>query len=195
MAAASDDKRNEGDSTCHDELPVHSSIRLEPFQMADCESLLGWCTDREFLFQLAPDWSYPLSRAQLKEYFQRNLRHATLFAPRRVVLSSTGEHIGHIEISLINSEKMNGCFAHILIGPENLRGKGYGKQIVREGIIEARDRLLLHTLELNVFIFNQPAIGCYLACGFDIVRQIQTSTYRRDGLPVPSYRMQLDLTR
>ena len=179
----------------HREENAQCEIRLEPFRMTDCDALLGWVKDREFLFQLAPDWSYPLSRGRLEEYFKRNLREATLFAPRRVVLKSTGEHIGHLEISLISSEKMNGCFAHILIGPEELRGKGYGKQAVLEGIAEARDRLLFHDLELNVFIFNQPAIRCYLACGFDIVRQIQTSSYRRDGLPVPSYRMQLDLSR
>jgi RimJ/RimL family protein N-acetyltransferase len=56
----------------------------------------------------------------------------------------------------------------VLVGPEYLRGKGYGSAMVYEVARIAFEEEHLHRLELIVFDFNHAAIKCYKNIGFSI---------------------------
>lgn len=54
----------------------------------------------------------------------------------------------------------------VLVGDKNARGKGIGRQMIREILKIAFDDLHLHRVSLGVFDFNVSAISCYEKAGF-----------------------------
>ncbi|MBN1700161.1 MAG: GNAT family N-acetyltransferase [Spirochaetales bacterium] len=83
----------------------------------------------------------------------------------KVVLSSNDGVIGHCQFKRIDREKSRASIGRILINPEK-RGHGYGLQLINEMKNYTKLNLKLKKLDLRVFDFNHPAIGCYRKAGF-----------------------------
>lgn len=137
-------------------------IHLENFAEQDFGRLIEWVDSEESLVQFAgPIFSYPLTPAQLSIYLQDPNRKAF-----KVRDNESGKIIGHAELYLTSEDSVKIC--RVLIGEENFRGKGLGRQIVRSLIDKAFQYTSVRRIELNVYDWNKQAIQCYLQEGFQI---------------------------
>lgn len=70
-------------------------------------------------------------------------------------------------VSLISINEANASAdLSIIIGPEEARGQGYGKEAITLILDYGFDRLGLRRVGLSVFEFNEPAISTYERLGF-----------------------------
>ena len=135
-------------------------IALEPFGPEDFDRLISSVDSKESLVQFAGSYfDYPLTRDQLRSYLQDELR--TIF---RVLELESGAIIGHAEIFEVEEQMLRLC--RVLIFEEELRGKGYGQEIIKQLLQKGFARPKVDVVELNVYKHNLPAIRCYEKCGF-----------------------------
>ena len=136
-------------------------IRLEKFDQTCYEMLLSWTESAEELMQFAgPAFTFPLTREQL----DKSLSDPNRFA-FSVVDRNSEKMIGHAEIYLT---KESAYLGRIIIGDQQIRGKGLGQQIVSSLLDYAFDVLEQNQAQLNVFDWNISAIKCYEKVGFRI---------------------------
>jgi RimJ/RimL family protein N-acetyltransferase len=158
-------------------------IHLEPFSEADFDRLIAWIPTAEFLLQWAgPLFTFPLNRPQLEKYLEACRESPPARLAFRGVNTPNGEGLGHIELDDIDVRNQSARLARVLVGPEDLRGKGMGRQLVQLALKVAFEKLRLHRVDLFVFDFNRPAIRCYESLGFHhegVLREArkQGSTY------------------
>ena len=144
-------------------------IDLKYFQKEDIPQLIEWIDTPDFLLQWAGlSMSFPLDRLQLEKYLE-NANHAQAeVLAYKVVLSETGNTIGHISLGNINRANGTARMCRVLIGDSKMQGKGIGKAMVNEILKIAFNQLQLHKVSLAVFDFNISAIKLYEKQGFRI---------------------------
>ncbi|NJB84225.1 GNAT family N-acetyltransferase [Wenyingzhuangia aestuarii] len=138
-------------------------IAIEKFNEKDFRRLINWSSNEETLTQFAGAiFTFPLTIEQLNEYVNNEQRLSF-----KVINLNNGNVIGHAEIS--PSEEENTVkICRILIGEKNQRGKGYGKEIIKQLLDKSFNELNKEKVELNVFDWNICAIKCYENIGFKI---------------------------
>ena len=142
-------------------------IELKKFCKEDFPQLIKWIPDARFLLQWAgPNYTWPLDTQQLNATLERTYGHQPAHYMFKAVDSETGEIIGHIELVHVDYVQRAGHIGRVLVGPLELRGRGFGKQILSELITFAFCELEFQTLTINVFDFNKAGIGCYTSMGF-----------------------------
>jgi RimJ/RimL family protein N-acetyltransferase len=142
-------------------------VHLEPFSEADFDRLIAWIPTGEFLLQWAgPLFTFPLNRPQLEKYLEACRESPPARLTFRGVNTENGGVVGHVELGEIDLRNRSARLARVLVGPENLRGKGFGRQLVHLALKVAFEKLRLHRVDLFVFDFNKPAIRCYEGLGF-----------------------------
>jgi RimJ/RimL family protein N-acetyltransferase len=142
-------------------------IELIPFDDSHFDFLIEWSPTSEFLLQWAgPGLTYPLTHDQLSLLLHLASSKPPRGYPYSARSRSDGRIIGHGEIGHIDRRNLSAELMRILVGPPDLRGKGYGGAIVRELVRIGFRELGLHRLDLKVFDFNRSAIRCYERAGF-----------------------------
>lgn len=135
---------------------------LKPFTSEDIHKLLQELNrhNAEFLMQFAgPEFDFPLTREQM--IINMNEENLLLFK----FVRSSGETIGHCQLSGINREPRSATIGRVLIYDDYLK-QGLG-QLMLELLIEySKANLGLEKLYLDVYDFNKSAINCYLKLGF-----------------------------
>jgi RimJ/RimL family protein N-acetyltransferase len=143
------------------------TVRLEPFAEGDFDRLIAWSPTPEFLLQWAgPAFTFPLDHPQLEKHLAASRQDPPVSLAFRGVDATSGEVIGHIEMSSIDLRNRSARLGRVLVGPERLRGRGVGQQLVKAALAVAFDELCVHRVELYVFDFNKAAIACYERVGF-----------------------------
>jgi RimJ/RimL family protein N-acetyltransferase len=142
-------------------------LELRTFEKDDCEHLTKWIPDSRFLLQWAgPQYSFPLTVAQLEDTFRKTQKASPEHLMFKAVLSGNEEIVGHIELMRIDRKRRGAHIGRVLIcNPEN-RKKGYGSTMVSQMVGLAFNAMDIKELCLNVFDFNKPAIACYTKIGF-----------------------------
>ena len=148
-------------------------VTLDKFTNTDFDSLKQWIKSEEELIQFAGSiFNFPLTNNQLENYLnQKDLK------PYKIILTSTGETIGHCELNFTNG---NNRLSRILIGNPNMRGKGIGKIVIKEMLNLIQQTNPNSIVDLNVFAWNKNAINCYKNIGFK-ENQSKNSTYNFKG--------------
>ncbi|MDJ1504542.1 GNAT family protein [Xanthocytophaga agilis] len=140
-----------------------SQIQLEPFTSTDFNQFIGWITSEKALIQFAGStFQYPVTREQLEKHIVSESRE--IFRVRHITHNSI---VGHAEM-VVNQSNEGARLALILIGDPSMRGKGLGKELIRELLSLGFNKMNLHRIELNVYDFNHLAITCYQQAGFRI---------------------------
>lgn len=142
-------------------------IELIPFDKSHFDLLIEWSPTSEFLLQWAgPGLTYPLTEDQLRLLLQSASGTSPSAYPHSARSRSDGRIIGHGELGFVDRRNLSAELMRILVGPADLRGKGYGEALVRELVRIGFRELGLHRLDLKVFDFNRSAIRCYERVGF-----------------------------
>ncbi|GEM_PF-123141 len=158
-------------------------IRLESLQKEDFKKIVEWNESHsaEFLLQWAgPVYEYPLTEEQLERYFDNYVikEKDTLFV-YKIINVETSEIVGTIELNEKDRTNKIGRIGRFLIGEESYRGKGTGKEALKEAIRIGFEKLKLNKITLGVFDFNISAIRCYESVGFVI--EEYKENYRKIG--------------
>lgn len=151
-------------------------IRLEPFTSADIDTLISWVPSAAFLLQWAGStYRYPLDASQILRYLQTAQGEQPPNLMFKAVDQESGQYVGHCEFINIDWHNRSARMSRILVGPQELRGQGLGRQIVHALLQIAFDTLHLHRVDLGVFDFNRPAIACYKKVGFQMEGTLRES--------------------
>jgi RimJ/RimL family protein N-acetyltransferase len=160
-------------------------IKLELIKDEDFNKVVQWNKEKskDFLIQWAgPAFEFPLTEEQLRQFFKdyntSNSASPLLF---KIILESSGEIVGTIEIRKYEKEVNTGRVGRFLIGEESARGKGIGSAALSEIVRLGFDELKYDKICLGVFDFNSSAIACYKKIGFQIDRLTEKYAKASDG--------------
>ena len=163
-----------------------NQMKLRPFHPDDAETVLSWCKDNQ-AFRLWSADRYKDFPAQpedmMKQYSGDNMYPFT---------ATVGDTIiGHILLRHPSEDKTLVRFGFVIVDDE-LRGKGYGKQMLQLAIRKAEDEFGAERITLGVFDNNPTALHCYASVGFIV---IGTDTYMIDGEEWAGREMELKIKK
>ena len=141
-------------------------MRLRDFKQEDAGIIAGWLRSEEELYRWSADRfnKYPLSGDDINENYAPQMETGR-FIPLTAV-DDQGDVIGHFIIRYPREDDNSSVrFGFVILDP-SLRGKGYGKEMLRLGIEYVREHLVVSRIDLGVFENNEGAKRCYEAVGF-----------------------------
>lgn len=139
-------------------------IRLRPFKLSDSKHLIKWTGDEYAFAQwCANKFTYPLTQDQILSYHQKceNDDNAWIMT----ALNHDGTPVGHLLLRMADYLKESVHFGFIIIDSQ-MRGKGYGKEMVSLAVKYAFEILKVKQVTLGVFDNNSSAHDCYKGVGF-----------------------------
>ncbi len=136
------------------------AVALRPFLPKDLQQHLAWAEAidaRSYMSRLFP------------KGFDSHSADASLYFCWFVIVND-GVDVGSVWLEKENADD-NIIQLGILIGHEDLWGKGIGRKAIEQAILESQSILSRSTVRLNVRKNNMRAQACYSACGFRVVSQ------------------------
>ncbi len=145
-------------------------ISLELMEKEDLQKIIEWNTNKsaDYLLQWAgPKFTYPLMLDELERYFMEEVHDLNSdILLYKIILVSTNEIIGTIELREIDKVNKIARVCRFLIGKNTNRAKGIGKKVLEEILRNGFEDRGLEKITLGVFDFNTSAIKCYEKVGF-----------------------------
>lgn len=143
-------------------------IRIRPYNASDADTILSWCRDEKSFYQWTAGilGDYPITRNEFG--FVESLMPFTAF-------DETGL-IGFFTLRNPNKSLNELRFGFVIVNPL-MRGKGYGKAMLRLGLKFVFEIYGALKASLGVFENNLPAYYCYKAVGFYDIVPDTTETY------------------
>lgn len=141
------------------------NIGLRPLQTEDVWLLYRWFNDRRVIEDLgARHTLFCVSMEEERKSVEKRLSSPT---DRDFIIMDleNDRAIGWISLSHID-QRNAAAEAFVLIGETAEWGKGRGKEAVRMLVDHAFNVMNLHRIHLRVPEYNQRAIACFAACGF-----------------------------
>ena len=139
---------------------------LRIYKKEDAPIIAEWLRSEEELYRWSADRfnKYPLSGKDINENYAPQIETGR-FIPLTAV-NDDGEVVGHFIIRYPHDDDDRSVrFGFVIIDPA-LRGKGYGKELLRLGIEYVKENLNATRIDLGVFENNESARHCYEAVGF-----------------------------
>ena len=130
---------------------------LRDFKKEDAKIIAGWLRSEEELYRWSADRfnKYPLSGDDINENYAPQ-KESGRFFPLTAV-DDQGDVLGHFIIRYPREDDDSSVrFGFVIVDP-SLRGKGYGKEMLRLGIGYARERL--HASRIDLPAALQGAVG------------------------------------
>ena len=134
-----------------------------PSWIKDLITFRKWSADRYSAYPPKPD-------EMAAQYTAENVFPFT-------ALDDDGKIVGHIILRYPDPSKTVIRFGFVIVD-DQLRGKGYGKQMLQLAIKKAKEEFGVKKITLGVFDNNPSALRCYESVGFKV---IGTDSYLIDG--------------
>ena len=141
-------------------------MELRDFKQEDAKIIAGWLRTEDELYRWSADRfnKYPLSGDDINESYGPQ-KESGRFFPLTAV-DENGDVLGHFIIRYPREDDDRSVrFGFVIVNP-SLRGKGYGKEMLLQGIEYVRENLPASRIDLGVFENNESARRCYEAVGF-----------------------------
>ncbi|MCR5261198.1 MAG: GNAT family N-acetyltransferase [Candidatus Gastranaerophilales bacterium] len=147
-------------------------MEIRPYKSDDADIILSWCKDEKAFYQWTAGviGDYPVTEKEFK--FVESLNAFT-------ALDKT-EIIGFFTLRQPDKSKNELRLGFVIVNPGK-RGKGFGKQMIKEGLKYAFEILGAKKVSLGVFENNLPAYYCYKSVGFKDVVLKETESYQIFG--------------
>lgn len=140
-----------------------SKVLLRYYKREDVVRAHKFMNDYDISRVLSLDAIYPISLEE--ESFVAKNRNDNLNYNFAIESLESGEYIGGCGIHKVNTKNRT-CEIGIFIGDKNLWGKGFGTDALETLINFIFNELNLKKIKLAVYSFNDRAIKCYKALGF-----------------------------
>ncbi len=148
-------------------------MTLRPFTINDAPIILSWIKDETAFRKWSAD-RYPVY-PPMPEDMLAQYESGVIFP--FTAIDGEGKVVGHIMLRYPNLSKTVIRLGFVIVD-DNLRGKGYGKQMLRLAIQKAKNEFGAKKITLGVFDNNPSAFHCYESVGFKV---IGTDSYQIDG--------------
>ena len=139
-------------------------LRLRPYKPQDAEYIAKWIIDERQYFQWSADRmnDYPLTAEKLNAHYEEYGKSDSFWT--MTAIDEAGVPRGQLIMRFLDEEKNDLRFGFIIVDCA-VRGKGYGKEMLRLAIRYAFDVLQVKRVSLGVFANNPKAAYCYEAAG------------------------------
>lgn len=143
-------------------------MRVRLFEHDDAKLVLSWITsEREFRMWSADQYdNYPISPEDMLHYYCDKISQGPFYP---LIFEEKGKPIGHMILRYPTSDQKLIRLGFIVLDNKK-RGKGYGRQVVLEGMKYASMNLGAMKFNLGVFTNNYRAIKCYESIGFKSIK-------------------------
>lgn len=169
-------------------------IKLRPYKPSDASTILTWVRDEETFRRWGTDRypTYPITEADMNyKYFQcngdcpepDNFYPFTAFCEEGI--------LGHLIMRYTDAKKSVLRFGFVILD-DSLRGKGYGKQMLKLAVKYAFDILKVQKVTLGVLENNPGAYHCYKSAGFRDVPQETPEYYDLLGQRIRCLELELE---
>lgn len=139
-------------------------IRLRPYKLSDSEYILNWFNNELTFKQWCADkFTYPLTKEQLNEYYHNYEKDNNAWL--MTALNEEGIPVGHFLMRMADYRNESIHLGFVIVDSQ-IRGQGYGKEMVSLVVKYAFDILKVKRVTLGVFDNNLSAHYCYKAAGF-----------------------------
>ncbi|MDD3213847.1 MAG: GNAT family protein [Eubacteriales bacterium] len=140
-------------------------ILLREYRQEDYTAIRAWVNDRESVRYLSSRYWMPQSAADTADF----LDHVTHAGPNGAFFviadRKTQDYLGQIDLASINW-KLRSAELAMVIGNEDIRGRGIGGEALKLMLEYAFGTLALERVELEVAVGNRRAVRCYEKAGF-----------------------------
>ena len=142
-------------------------MNLRIYKNDDAKEILSWIKDeREFRLWSADRYEdYPIKPEDITSNYVESAKSSHFYA---LTLEDKGKIIGHLILRNPDQNKDVVRLGFIIVN-NKIRGKGYGKILINEGIKYAKEQLGAKVINLGVFTNNESAYKCYESVGFEKV--------------------------
>lgn len=140
-------------------------LRLRPYKPCDAESIVKWITDKKMFYQWSADRIniYPLTPDVLNNYYSQFENNPGFW--QMTAVDELNNPAGHF-IMRYTDDDVNRIRLGFIVVNNNIRGKGYGKEMLLLAEKYAFEILKANEISLGVFANNPRAYYCYNAAGF-----------------------------
>ena len=155
---------------------------LRPFRERDVDRLVAWLDDESALFDLAgAELQYPLDRSQLATFpaSGTTAAHTLPFAAVRSAVCL--DAMGHAALTEIDPRRRSVRLGRVVVGDRDLRGRGFGRAIVRRAAAVAFEKLEVNRVWACVPTDNTPALRCLESAGFTSEGVLRECAMRADA--------------
>ena len=139
-------------------------MKFRDYRKDDGNTIIKWIKNEEELFL----WSaniynkFPIKAEDINNFYKECMKKSSFYP---LTFIDNGKIVGHL--ILRNTDEKNKIIrlGFIIIDPD-LRGKGYGKELINQAIEYAKNGLKAKEIKLGVFENNISAYKCYKSIGF-----------------------------
>ncbi len=139
-------------------------LRLRPYRESDADIITGWIKDEQTFRKWSADLfqSYPINGQDLNDFYydfgkERDFWIMTAIDDAKIV--------GQLFMFFTNDEKTKVRFGFVIVD-DSIRGRGYGKEMLKLAAKYAFEILKVEKISLGVFENNENAYRCYSSIGF-----------------------------
>ncbi|MWC29337.1 GNAT family N-acetyltransferase [Paenibacillus sp. MMS18-CY102] len=144
---------------------IGNRIVLREYRKEDLLYMRQWVNDPDIVDMLSDVFLFPQTMNKTEQFLNAMLEGSADARGFVISLRETLEYIGQIDLHRIDWKNRSAELG-IVIGNKLLQGLGYGTEAMLLLQQFAFERLQLNRLELEVLAYNEPAINCYMKCGF-----------------------------
>lgn len=139
-------------------------LKIRPYRPEDADTILGWIADETAFRKWSADRfdHYPLKPEELSSHYAAQSENETFFP---ICIEKESSLIGHLIMRYPGEDKTVLRFGFVILDPA-LRGKGYGKEMIRTALQYAFTVMDASSVTIGVFENNPAALHCYLGAGF-----------------------------
>lgn len=150
-------------------------MNFREYKEEDAKEILNWIKDeREFRLWTADRYdNYPALPSDINNNYLECKKTSNFYA---LTLEDEQKVIGHLILRNPGEDKEVIRLGFIIVD-SSIRGKGYGKKLIKEAIKYAKEKLGAKEINLGVFVNNKNAFECYKAVGFKVVH-IEKEAYK-----------------
>lgn len=150
-------------------------MNFRKYKEDDAKEILSWIKDeREFRLWSADRYNnYPALPSDINDNYLQCQKTLNFYP---FTLEDEGKVIGHLILRNSGEDKEVVRLGFFIVD-RNIRGKGYGKKLIKEAIKYAKKELGAKEINLGVFTSNESAYECYKSVGFNVV-DVEKDAYR-----------------
>lgn len=139
--------------------------RLRLIEKSDLKYIKEWINDPEVQYYSQEQYPCHFDYWMVKAIYNDGIRRKKYIF---IIEDELRHIIGELWLNALDREKKTAELI-IVIGRDESRGRGYGKDAIETVKKFCFDHLGLKSIYLKVFEFNTRAINCYKSCGFKII--------------------------
>lgn len=145
-------------------------LSLRPYKSSDYKYIINWInSSRECAKWSADKFKYPLTKELLEKYKNKCDKENDTWI--FVAVNEKGIPVGQLLFNRVNYEEESAHLSFVVVNPK-FRGRGFGKEMMRQVIKYGFEICDFSKLTLNVFDNNPSAHSCYKAVGFKDIKHI-----------------------